>query len=318
MDDITVQPHIFHAAIPVCFRLQGLRFPLYLLQHLSEAAPDAPPIKENSIFFSHQSTPLKWCESLHYPIGLLYDLLHERPAAPFLSASAPASDDQEELAATPSLPQPLSSPDLSTTAVSDDVRPFTLSEATHPYTLGTVWTIDVHLHDPFPSDKILAYSGSDTLESAFMNTVKEADYMRNGSAKKVMGLTKAQQLQLWQGIINHDYSQLEEIQGLLLDSVTRLLPIRIYDKTTGATASLPDVYQVPFAVDKAGTLRELGQAVIAQQQRRKGATSAVTAEQLAFLVHGNILSDLDTPLPWLYRHFVYPDGWLHIAAILTG
>lgn len=40
------------------------------------------------------------------------------------------------------------------------------------------------------------------LHDAFINSVKEADFLRNGTAKRIMSLSKDDSTRLWQGVEN--------------------------------------------------------------------------------------------------------------------
>lgn len=61
------------------------------------------------------------------------------------------------------------------------------------------WCITLHFKD-LPLSQILQKPTPETVQDMFMSMVKEADFLRNGSTKKVMNLTKRDQTQLWQSL----------------------------------------------------------------------------------------------------------------------
>lgn len=64
-----------------------------------------------------------------------------------------------------------------------------------------------------------------------MNAVKEADYLRTGTGKTVMFLSKEDSTQLWNGVRLHDFAKYGPINNKLLNpaGVTlRHVPIRLY------------------------------------------------------------------------------------------
>ena len=64
------------------------------------------------------------------------------------------------------------------------------------------WHITVHF-SRFPTDKLIRVSSLSSMDAPhdyFMSLIKEADFIRNGSIKKVMGLSKIDQSSLWEGL----------------------------------------------------------------------------------------------------------------------
>ena len=99
----------------------------------------------------------------HYPLGLLYDLFSG--AAPVNGhASVPTeqgSSDEEN-----SLP----------------------------------WRIVLHFTE-WPDDQLVRFDpDGKVIHDAFINSVKEADFLRNGTAKGIMSLSKDDSTQLWRAV----------------------------------------------------------------------------------------------------------------------
>lgn len=99
----------------------------------------------------------------HYPIGLLFDLY---------AGVDPASK------ATPG----------------DEQSP----EAESPFP----WRLTVHFSD-WPVEELVRLDPEGmVLNDAFINSVKEADFLRNGTAKGIMSLSKEDSAGLWKAVEN--------------------------------------------------------------------------------------------------------------------
>ncbi len=109
--------------------------------------------------------PLKW----HYPAGLLYDLF---------SGASPAN----------------SRPERSDKAVQDiDGRE-----------KGLPWKLVLHFTQ-WPDEQLVRLDGEGKfLHDAFINSVKEADFIRNGTAKGIMSLSKDDSTQLWKAVVDRE------------------------------------------------------------------------------------------------------------------
>ncbi|KAI5297326.1 autophagy protein 5, partial [Ascosphaera atra] len=62
------------------------------------------------------------------------------------------------------------------------------------------WKLTVHFND-FPEKELVKLDNAGkVLVDSFMNSVKEADFLRNGTAKKIMTLSKEDSSDLWQAV----------------------------------------------------------------------------------------------------------------------
>ncbi|KAI7862139.1 autophagy protein Apg5-domain-containing protein [Spinellus fusiger] len=77
------------------------------------------------------------------------------------------------------------------------------------------WHIDVYFNG-FPTDKLLRNPTLDTAQDMYMSMIKEADFLRHGTTKRVMNLSKQDQTQLWQSRIAGTFVSLGS--GLVVDS----------------------------------------------------------------------------------------------------
>jgi hypothetical protein len=84
----------------------------------------------------------------------------------------------------------------------------------------------LHLRpEDYPSSHLLPYDGGDggksgtsggpegPVQEVFMNSMKEADYMRNGSAKAVMSLSKKDSTTLWDSLVECKFHKRQEDVG---------------------------------------------------------------------------------------------------------
>ena len=110
--------------------------------------------------------PLKW----HYPSGLLYDLF---------SGAAPSQVEGSKKAEH---------------ATSED------EESSLP------WRLTLHFTD-WPDEQLVRLDGEGkVIHDAFINSVKEADFLRNGTAKGIMSLSKEDSTQLWTAVQDRTFN----------------------------------------------------------------------------------------------------------------
>eukprot|EP01137_Pigoraptor_chileana_P012787 Opistho-2@65522 len=172
------------------------------------------------------------------------------------------------------------------------------------------WSLTVHFQG-FPDDELLHCHDKDTVEAYFIALIKEADYLKNGSTKKIMGLQKKDQKQLWMGLKNAKFDQFWAINKRLMqrDENThfRNIPFRLY---------MPDqtVIQEPFSpVAPDGTERTLGDLMKAILPDVFGENSVqLNNEQQQVIIHG-ISPSFETPLEWLSEHCSHPDNFIHMC-----
>ena len=119
-------------------------------------------------WFSSESVPLKW----NYPLGLLYDLYAGMDPA----ARAGGSGDKER---------------------SKLWRESDPEEQNGPF---LPWLLTVHFSDYPQQDLVRLDQEGLVMHDAFINSVKEADFLRNGTAKGIMSLSKEDSSGLWKSV----------------------------------------------------------------------------------------------------------------------
>ncbi|KAM3076553.1 autophagy protein 5 [Clarireedia jacksonii] len=80
------------------------------------------------------------------------------------------------------------------------------------------------------------------IHDTFINSVKEADFIRNSNAKGIMSMSKEHSTQLWNSVQDNDFATYLKISTILLNPATPLkhIPLRIYlPSSTPNSSSLP-------------------------------------------------------------------------------
>jgi len=150
----------------------------------------------------------------------------------------------------------------------------------------------------------------------FMNSAKEADFVRNGNAKQIMSLSKEHTTALWNAVQDSDYDAFVKINNRLLNAPTALrnVPIRIYIPSSPPSAG--DVAPGSFKVmqtlisprlPNSRTPQTLGAAL-------KNLLPALFPSSrdpvLANIILHGAPVPFHAPLEDLMRDAAYPDGWL--------
>jgi autophagy-related protein 5 len=92
------------------------------------------------------------------------------------------------------------------------------------------WTLTAHFSD-YPPSLMRLDAEDKTLHDLFRNAVKEADYLRTGTAKTVMFLSEKDSTQLWDGVRTHNLALFGPVNAKLLNpqgAALRNLPLRLY------------------------------------------------------------------------------------------
>ncbi|KAI5860087.1 autophagy protein Apg5-domain-containing protein [Durotheca rogersii] len=153
----------------------------------------------------------------------------------------------------------------------------------------------------------------------FLNSAKEADFVRNGNAHQIMSLSKEHTTALWNAVQDNDYAAFSKINTRLLNTSRELrnVPIRIYipqsqpsagSEGGGAQAGSFKVVQSllqPRASERVP--QTLGAALRGLMPRLfPSSRDPVLAD---IVLHGARVP-FATPLEELMREAAYPDGWL--------
>lgn len=155
-----------------------------------------PDVSPKDAWLSYQQVPLKW----HYPLGLLYDL--------YAGAEPAYASDAH-----------------------GDAAPAHKVESAEEEHGRLPWRLTIHFSE-YPAEQLVQLDNDDKqLHDLFIQSVKEADYLRTGTGKTVMFLSKEDSTQLWEGVKKHDFGLYNPVNQKLLNPQgvnLRHLPVRLY------------------------------------------------------------------------------------------
>lgn len=243
---------------------------------------------------------MKW----HYPIGLLYDLFSGVEHAGLDSKS-----NQQ---------------DTATNRVEEaSIKPWKLLLHYKNYPTELIFPLD-------PDGRVI--------QDAFINSVKEADFTRTGTAKTVMSLSKNDSDALWKAVQAHDMTLYNTVYMEILISPSiklRNIPTKIYLPMTASSSTVPDTSQArehekSDQEPRRGTIRTI-QGLVPPIINNQASTVGIALNKLIPAVfpskrstrvavpvlHGAVIP-MDADLEALGRACSYADGFLHIVIVLLS
>lgn len=150
--------------------------------------------------------------------------------------------------------------------------------------------------------------GTMSLQSYFYSSLKQSECLRFGTCKRMMNLTKASQIQLWDALWTHNFERYWKVnEGVVkmpdasdLDKPNSLhrAPIRCY--VVGGASPLR-ILQWPLRMEDATVQTVVDHLRLSSSER----CSSV-------VLHGLEL-DPSTPLMWLTTNAAYADNFLHLV-----
>ncbi|KAI0016546.1 autophagy protein Apg5-domain-containing protein [Xylariomycetidae sp. FL0641] len=156
----------------------------------------------------------------------------------------------------------------------------------------------------------------------FLNSAKEADFIRNGNAHRIMSLSKDDTTALWNSVKDNDYTAFNQVNSRLLNSARGLknVPIRIYiPQSPEDTAA---------AGGPAGSFKVVQPLVSPRVSERTPKTLGAALHGLLPLlfpssrdpVLANVILNgarvpFRAPLEELMQEAAYPDGWLYLVVV---
>ncbi|KAJ1848048.1 autophagy protein 5 [Coemansia sp. RSA 2703] len=207
------------------------------------------------------------------------------------------------------------------------------------------WGLTLHVRK-FPVGKLVAGSGVQSMRDMFMAMIKESDFIRNGSTKRVMDLAKSDQMQFLDGLETHKFEKYSAIHAILVPSANdvrpmtaaakngggrpgpKAIPLKFYMETAGGEDSAakdpsaqPDInmfhvsqFPVPLmSKEKEGEQTTVADAFrlcyeISDQDGDAFITSRVCLSQ-------GIAVPWETPISWLAENLYYADCFLHLVVV---
>ncbi|KAK5123891.1 hypothetical protein LTR85_002087 [Meristemomyces frigidus] len=278
-------------------RLSYLAFLLPRLHAFFASSLINPEVSAHEAWLSFEDVPLKW----HYPLGLLYDLF---------SGAEPVNLERQRWEEQAGASQ-------ATVETSGGVVPIP-------------WRLTIHYTD-FPGDQLIQLDadGRAMLDS-YINGVKEADFIRNGTARTVMSLSKEDSDKLWRAVQTHDISLFNTINNKLLHPPgleLRHIPIKIYLPTSASQTASDTILEEA----KAGHIRVVQSLVplmLPSKQPQTLGTALNSILPTIFpsrrnpllaqpVLHGAAVP-MSAVLEELSRAAAYTDGFLHLAVVMLG
>lgn len=171
-------------------RVTYLPFLLPRLLAFFSSALINPDVEAHHGWFSFEGVPLKW----HYPLGLLFDLYAGANLATSKSQTSGEHLSQSQILVQEGQQQP-----------TGDRKGEEQHHDDHPH---LPWRLTVHFSDWPDQELVRLDADGKVLHDAFINSVKEADFLRNGTAKKIMALSKEDSFGLWQAVQDRTCSPL--------------------------------------------------------------------------------------------------------------
>lgn len=156
------------------------------------------------------------------------------------------------------------------------------------------WTVTVRTTE-FPKE-LIRWS-RDSMESSFIQSIKEADYLKH-KAEIVNSMKPEEYQRLWNGLVREQFDEYWFVNEKLVSSEKPIkhVPIRIY-KSGQAFCQL-----LITPLDDNGTQRTLADACTLA-----GFDSNVVA------VSYGIEMPLETPLLWMVENYSYLDNFVHVV-----
>ncbi|KAJ1894878.1 autophagy protein 5, partial [Kickxella alabastrina] len=209
------------------------------------------------------------------------------------------------------------------------------------------WGLTLHVRK-FPATKLVPGVGVQAMRDMFMAMIKEADFIRNGSTKKVMDLAKSDQMQFLDGLETHSFEKYFAIRSIIIPSQDARPPVSARGGGTAAGRTVPKAIPLKFYMQTMSAPEENERAVTAGAARqpdmsqfhvaqfpvplmREGSAELTTladAFKLCYEITGQnddafvgncvclsqgICVPWETPISWLADNLFYADCFLHLV-----
>nr|POE63206.1 autophagy protein 5 [Quercus suber] len=204
------------------------------------------------------------------------------------------------------------------------------------------WQVTVH-YTGFPAEQLIRLDAAGrTMEDSFVNAVKEADFIRNGTARVAMGMSKADSDSLWMAVKKHDLRLFNTINHKFLyppGMELRHVPMKIYLPTSSSTTTDPVTEETTETVGSttivkpaAGHVRVVQSLVPILQPSSRTPQTLGTALNTILptifpsrrnpllaqpVLHGAAVP-MGAGLEELGRAATYSDGFLHLVVVMLG
>lgn len=201
------------------------------------------------------------------------------------------------------------------------------------------WKLTLHFSD-WPAEHLIALDAHAKVQhDAYINSVKEADFLRNGTGKVIMSLSKDDSTTLWQSVVEHDLARFDRINHKFVnpppDSPIRHVPIKVYLPTTipsrRATPSAGTETETSSTVQPRASLKVVQTLVPPMTPGKTQQTFGTALHSMlptvfpsrrsyihAHAVLHGVVVPLTAPVLDLMRAATYADGFLHVAVVMVS
>lgn len=250
-----------------------------------------------SWWFDFEGVPIKW----NWPIGLAYDLLTGHDP----KNTEPAGDNPSSGRTSISVDS-----EPRNDAHSSDLK--SMVQLERQPDMQDTWTITLHWKD-YPAEYVLTLESAQTWQDYWLNQAKEACYMRHGTAKSLMNLSKDDTTQLLQHVATQNFEGYWEIMDRILGSnhAIRSFPIKIYFPGSNT------VHQALIKPKIEGSTTPVTLGVALNHHFPGLFPSKRTCITARPMIHG-VAVPLIAPIIDLLDDMMYTDGFLHIAIVMMS
>ncbi|KAM5440048.1 autophagy protein 5 [Microsporum canis] len=190
--------------------------------------------------------------------------------------------------------------------------------------IGSYWERSIAPEDNnWPDQELVSLDAEErVMHDFFMNSVKEADFVRNGTGKSIMALSREDSRKLWASIQEHSFQTFHRVNSTLLPNLStpfRNVPLRVYLPTaSGLEKPSIKVVQSQFppkipasvsggAGQQVQTIGTALNSLIPSLFPDAKATSIATP-----ILHGAEVP-MNAPVEEVGRCAAYADGWLNVV-----
>ncbi|KAJ1346306.1 hypothetical protein KIN20_001061 [Parelaphostrongylus tenuis] len=152
----------------------------------------------------------------------------------------------------------------------------------------------------------LQFVSKDTMEAMFMQSVKEANYLKYRKNEIVSTMKMDEHKQLWGSLVHDRFDDFWSVNRRLMEFTDERpfhdIPVRLY--TIGKP--FRQILQPPF--------HENGEPRTLYNALNSLSSDLLQDEKYQFISHGVILP-METPLTYLGKNLAYPDNFVHICTV---
>ena len=187
--------------------------------------------------------------------------------------------------------------------------------------------VTVHFQQ-FPARRLLRCRSLHTVRQHFLNSLKEATFIKQGHVKSVMQASPKDHGRLWDALVAQHADAFAPLIAALSPSPSPLssVPLRLF-----LVGFLPDELSLLASEHSAGgyELSELHYLPVQRPVSVKGGETLEdvlrellgagvggggTLDGVQVVVQGVVMA-LTTPVEWVYRHCAHPDQFLYLVAL---